>query len=108
MLDNPKTLTQRIREIKIQSFLDHPNIVQLYSVFVEDNDLYLLMELCYSGNLYHHLRSEGRLPEERIRSVVKQVCHAVEFMHDNDILHRDIKPENILFHEVPPPQCRAS
>lgn len=93
-------LTQRIREIKIQSYLDHPNIVQLYAVFVEDSDLYLLMELCYSGNLYHCLKNEGRLNEDRIRAVVKQVCYAVEYMHDNDILHRDLKPENILFHEV--------
>jgi calcium/calmodulin-dependent protein kinase I len=85
-------LTQRIREIKIQSYLDHPNIVQLYAVFVEDNDLYLLMELCYSGTLYQCLRAEGRISEERIRAVVKQVCYGVEYMHDNDILHRDLKP----------------
>ena len=45
-------LIQRIREIKIQSFLDHPNIAQLYSVFVEQNKLYLLMELCCDGDLY--------------------------------------------------------
>jgi serine/threonine protein kinase len=66
--------------------------VQLYAVFVEDSDLYLLMELCYSGNLYNSLRLEGRFSEERIRNVVKQVCYAVEYMHDNDILHRDLKP----------------
>jgi serine/threonine protein kinase len=91
-VSDPKILTQRIREIRIQSFLDHPNIVQLYSIFVEDGDLYLMMELCYSGSLYDTLRSQGRLSEDRIRSVIKQVCHAIEYMHDNDVLHRDIKP----------------
>jgi serine/threonine protein kinase len=98
--NDPKVLTQRIREIKIQSYLDHPNIVQLYSVFVEDGYLYLLMELCYSGNLYSNLKLEGRFSEDKIRTVIKQICYAVEYMHDNDILHRDLKPENILFHEV--------
>jgi serine/threonine protein kinase len=92
MRQDPRLLTQRIREIKIQSYLDHPNIVQLYAVFVEEGDLYLLMELCYSGTLFNALRAEGRCSEERIRTVVKQVCYAVEFMHDNDILHRDLKP----------------
>ncbi|MFM7852482.1 MAG: hypothetical protein ACKO96_11355 [Flammeovirgaceae bacterium] len=24
--------------------------------------------------------------------MVKQICHAVEYMHDNDIIHRDLKP----------------
>ena len=50
------------------------------------------MELCYSGTLYNSLRAEGRFSEDRIRTIVKQVCYAVEFMHDNDILHRDLKP----------------
>ena len=43
---------------------------------------------------------EGSFSEEKIRMVIRQICHAVEYMHDNDILHRDLKPENILFHEV--------
>lgn len=50
------------------------------------------MELSYSGNLYHHLKLEGRFSEDKIRSIIKQVCQAVEYMHDNDILHRDLKP----------------
>jgi serine/threonine protein kinase len=89
---NQRELVQRIREIKIQSFLDHPHIVQLYSVFVEENNLYLLMELCSDGTLYECLRREGIFSEERIKTVIRQVCYAVEYMHDNDILHRDLKP----------------
>lgn len=40
--------------------MDHPNIVQLYSVFVENGDLHLLMELCYDDDLYRHLKIQGR------------------------------------------------
>lgn len=54
--NDPKTLMQLIREIKIHTFLDHPHIVQLYSVFVEDNNLYFLMELCADGDLYQNLK----------------------------------------------------
>ena len=50
--------------------------------------------------MYHHLKQEGSFPEDKIRVVIKQICNALEYMHDNDILHRDLKPENILFHEV--------
>ncbi len=35
------------------------------------------MELCFSGSVYENLKLEGRFPEEKIRSVLKQVCHAV-------------------------------
>jgi len=38
-----KFIGQIIREIKIQSFLDHPNIVQLYCFFSDEDHLYLAM-----------------------------------------------------------------
>lgn len=50
------------------------------------------MELCFSGDLYNNLKIEKRFDEDKIKAVVKQICHAIEYMHDNDILHRDIKP----------------
>jgi serine/threonine protein kinase len=36
-------LEQFITEIKIQLFLDHPNIVKLYSFFDDDLHFYILM-----------------------------------------------------------------
>jgi aurora kinase A len=92
-------ISQLIREIKIQSYLDHPNIAQLYCCFSDDQNLYLMMEVCCGGNIYNTLKQEGRFPEEKVRGIIRQLCFAVEFMHDNDIIHRDIKPENILVHE---------
>jgi serine/threonine protein kinase len=89
---NEHLIIQLIREIKIQMFLDHPNIVQLFAFFSDENSIYLVMELCFSGNLYTHLRKESILPEYQIKPIIKQVCHALEYMHDNDILHRDLKP----------------
>lgn len=38
-----KFINQLIREIKIQSFLDHPNIAQLYSFFADKDHLYLVL-----------------------------------------------------------------
>jgi serine/threonine protein kinase len=32
-----------VREIKIQSYLDHPNIVQLYTFFCDEESLYLIL-----------------------------------------------------------------
>lgn len=91
-LNDSRVFNQLLREIKIQSFLDHPNIVQLYTFFVDEEYLYLVLEVCLSGNLYIYLKEKGRLLEEEVRVYLKQVCHAVEYMQDNDIIHRDIKP----------------
>ena len=39
-------LEQLIREIKIQTFLNHVNIIKLYSVFHDRFNVYLLLEYC--------------------------------------------------------------
>jgi calcium-dependent protein kinase len=51
-----KFINQLIREVKIQSYLDHPNIVQLYAFFSDEEHLYLILELCCGGNLYSALQ----------------------------------------------------
>lgn len=89
---------QLIHEIKIQMFLDHPNIIKLYTFFSDDAYLYLLMEMCTSGHLYDLLKSKKNLPEKTTKIIVKQLCQGIDFLHQNDIIHRDLKLENILYH----------
>jgi len=36
-------------------------------------------------------------PLEHVRHISYQLCHAVKFLHDNQLTHTDLKPENILF-----------
>jgi aurora kinase len=62
-LIDAKYLPQLVREVKIQSFLNHPNIVRLYGYFLDAKNFYLLQELCCSGQLYALLKRRRRLPE---------------------------------------------
>lgn len=39
-------------EIDILKNLDHPNIVKLYEVFEDKNNIYLVTELCTGGELF--------------------------------------------------------
>ena len=36
-------VVQLVREIKIQSFLSHPNIVKMFSFFADKNYIYLVL-----------------------------------------------------------------
>jgi aurora kinase len=45
-------INQFIREVKIQSCLDHPNVAKLYGFFEDRDNIYLLLELGYEGQLY--------------------------------------------------------
>ena len=56
-----KSLVQLIREVKIQSYLDHSNIAKLYTFFDKGDYIYLVMEYCTSGDMYTYLKKNKRL-----------------------------------------------
>lgn len=87
---------QVVKEVKIQSFLDHSHIIKLYSVFDDRDNIYLLLELCSGGNLYQYMQQKLKIQEEEASLILKSVCEAVGELHHHQIVHRDIKPENIV------------
>lgn len=95
-----KLVIQLIREIKIQKFLNHPNIVKLYTFFSDERYIYLVMELCTSGQLYGFLRKKRKLNEDLAKVILKDTLKALDYMHEREIIHRDLKPENIIYHYV--------
>lgn len=46
-----------VREIKIQSFLDHKNIIKLYGFFHDDDKIYLILEYAPEGEVYKDLKN---------------------------------------------------
>jgi len=45
-----------VREIKIHSFTDHPNIIKLYGFFHDDQNIYLILEFAPDGEVYKELK----------------------------------------------------
>ncbi|KAK4249644.1 kinase-like domain-containing protein [Corynascus novoguineensis] len=84
------------REIEIQSNLRHPNILKLYGHFHDSKRIFLILEFAGKGELYKHLRREGRFPEWKAAQYIAQMAAALRYLHRKHVIHRDIKPENIL------------
>lgn len=77
-----------IREIKILKAIDHPNIVKLKDVFVENDNIYLAME-CLVCDLAKLIDDEKvTFTEEDISDIFRQVLLGVNHLHKNWILHR--------------------
>lgn len=76
-----KLIVQLVREIKIQSFLTHPNIVKMYAFFSDKTYIYLVLELCFSGQLYGFLKKKRKVPEDMTKNIVQQICRALDYMH---------------------------
>ncbi|KAH8730462.1 serine/threonine-protein kinase-like protein GIN4 [Phaeosphaeriaceae sp. PMI808] len=84
------------REICIMKLLDHPNIVRLYDIWENRNELYLIMEYVEGGELFSYIHEQGRLIEVHVVHILRQIIAALLYCHRINIHHRDLKPENIL------------
>lgn len=51
------------REISILKIIKHPNITQLYEIYEDDNQLYLIMEMASNGELFEYIVQKHRIEE---------------------------------------------
>lgn len=84
------------REIIIMKLVNHANIMGLYEVWENKNELYLVLEYVNGGELFDHLVSNGKFLEPEAVYYLKQIVQGVSYLHKFNICHRDLKPENIL------------
>jgi serine/threonine protein kinase len=87
-------------ECNIHYELEHPNIVQCYQYF-EDEDYYnIVMEFCVNGDVLDHFeKSKCSFSNDFIKQIIFQSASALEYLHSKDIMHRDIKPNNLFLTE---------
>ena len=84
------------REAEVVARLSHANIVTIYDVG-EDLDLsYLAMEYLEGENLEKFTTKDNLFSVKKVIDVIAQVCDALAYAHQHDIIHRDIKPANIM------------
>ena len=86
-------------EVEILSKLSHPNIMQLYEVYNDKTNFYIVSEFCQGGELFDAISKKGNFNENEASKIMKQVLSAITYSHQNNIVHRDLKPENILLED---------
>ena len=88
-------------EINILRILNHPNIVKLEEIKMDENNYYIVMEYINGGELSDYLKKYiekyGKpFSEEIVQYLMKQIISALIYIHDLNIIHRDLKLENIM------------
>ena len=89
-----------LQEARTAARLDHPGIVKVFDFGQAQGLLYIVMEFIPGDNvrqMLKDLKAADRwiaLPEAV--QLVRQVCLALYYAHQQGILHRDIKPDNIM------------
>ncbi len=87
------------REAQAAANLNHPNIVNVYDWGKEGDTYFIAMEFVKGRSLKEIIREKGGLSPEDTIEIAKQVCSALNFAHENEVIHRDIKPHNIILTE---------
>lgn len=87
------------REVKIlKGLAGHSNLIKIYEAYEDNDNVYIVMELCRGGELLDRILSRGgKYTEEDAKAVMLQILNVVSFCHLQGVVHRDLKPENFLF-----------
>jgi TolB-like protein/predicted Ser/Thr protein kinase len=95
---HPEALTLLREEVRKTRKLSHPHIVDVHSVNVDGQRLYVLMEFLEGKSLDALLAEEfGRgMPFSRAWPIIEDVAAALGNAHDHNVIHSDIKPANFF------------
>ncbi len=89
------------REAQIVAKLNHPNIVQVYTVGqTAKGQPYIAMQYIEGGSLRDKLKElaerEKLLTTEQGLNIIRYIALALGAAHKAEIVHRDLKPANVL------------
>ncbi len=96
-LSSDATFVNKFRaEAQSAAGLEHPNIVNVYDVGVQEGCYYIVMEYIPGVTLKSYIEKKGKLNYRETLSIAIQVARGIQAAHSNNIIHRDIKPQNII------------
>ncbi len=95
LVSDHKSLERFLREARIASQLNHPNICTIHDIGDLDGQPYIVMEKL-EGHSLRDLLNGQPIDIEKVLDVGVQVADALAACHAKGIVHRDIKPANIF------------
>eukprot|EP00659_Diplonema_papillatum_P015536 gene15536-23708_t len=95
-LSKPKTRQKLKTEIKIHRSIEHKHIVRFHKYFEDENNVYILLELCRGKTILDLSAARGRFTETEASYFVHECLLALRYMHALGIIHRDLKLGNIM------------
>src|SRR4051794_23184919 len=83
------------REARIMASLRHPDLVTVYDMLTDEDDLLLAMEYV-DGQTLADVLAGAPLEWDRTLELLEPVARALDYAHERGVVHRDVKPANVL------------
>ncbi|TDB92056.1 serine/threonine-protein kinase [Actinomadura sp. 7K534] len=87
------------REARAAALVDHPGVITVHDVVIEDERPWIVMELVSGASLGEVLRRDGPRTPQAAAQIGLQVLDALDAAHEKGVVHRDVKPGNVLLAE---------
>ena len=99
MVYHPGFAAQFRSEARLVASLNHEHIVRVLDTAQAYGTHFIVMEKL-TGTMLEDIVAQGqRLPWGMIRRILREVCSALAYSHEHNLLHRDIKPSNVFLTE---------
>ncbi|NEA25587.1 serine/threonine protein kinase [Actinomadura bangladeshensis] len=98
--DERRVATDRAqREARAAALIDHPGVITVHDVVIEDERPWIVMELVRGASLAEVIRRDGPCPPAAAARIGLALLDALGAAHARGIVHRDVKPGNVLLAE---------
>ena len=87
--------TTVLREARLASAIEHPNVCGIYEVGESGEEAYIAMQYV-PGQSLDHLIGRGPANLQLVLSVGIQIADGLQAAHMLGIFHRDLKPQNVM------------
>lgn len=94
-LTNEPFVRRFMAEARALGRLDHPEVVRVYNVDRDGEEVYIAMEFI-QGEPISSLMKKQEFSPEAIADFGARMAEALDYAHKKGIIHRDVKPSNIL------------
>jgi len=97
----PQRVARFLEEAQITGQLDHPGIVPVHRLGVDESGrAYFTMRLVRGATLHevfaHARERRDGWTTTRVLGVILKVCEAMAYAHSKGVIHRDLKPSNVM------------
>src|ERR1700733_7594373 len=87
-----------LREARLASAIEHPNVCAIYEVGEIGDEGYIVMQFV-PGQSLDQLIARGPASPQLVLSVGIQIADGLQAAHALGIFHRDLKPQNVMLTE---------